>query len=353
MNETSRDKIPASADLEALKAGGLPIVLYGDGWYAPYVRQFLARQGLKAAACFVDDGFTSSAGTMNYDEVRRRFEKFNIVIAFADFRLAEKKLARKAPGQTAGVYFFNVMGELLGNTFDRAYAEAHKQQFGLVREMFADELSKRTYDAFINAKLGDREGLYDVWRRDQYFPEGIIKLSENEVFVDGGAYTGDTLLAFIRKAEYKYSKCYAFEPEPENAARLCALAGRQGFRDVNIVVKGLWSKAAALRFAAAEGETGSAVSETGGALIEADAIDNLAPDATFIKLDVEGAELEALKGAVETIRRNRPKLAVCLYHKPGDLFEIPLFIKSLAPEYRFYLRQHQPVSCELVLYAVL
>jgi len=353
MNETFHDKISASADLEALKAGGLPLALYGDGWYAPYVREFLARHGLKAAATFVDDGFTASAGTINFGEVRRRFEKFNIVIAFADFRLAEKKLAQKDLGQAVGIYFFDVMGELLGNTFDRAYAEEHKEQFGKVRGLFADELSKQTYDAFINAKLGDREGLYEVWRKDQYFPEGIIKLSESEVFVDGGAYTGDTLLAFIRKAKNKYSKCYAFEPEPGNAAKLQALAGRQNFRDVSIIAKGLWSKADTLRFAAAEGETGSAISETGGASIEADTIDNLAPDATFIKLDVEGAELEALKGAAETIKRNRPKLAICLYHKPGDLFEIPLFVKSLAPEYKFFLRQHQPVACELVLYAVI
>ncbi len=340
-------------DIEALKASGLPLALYGDGWYTPYVRAYLARHGLKAAACFVDDGFTASTGTAGYGEVNRRFGKFNVVIAFADFRLAGEKLRKKDLGQVAGVYFFDVMGELLGNTFDRAYAQRHKEQFGLVSEMFRDELSKKTYAAFINAKLGDREGLYDVWRRDQYFPEGIIELSENEVFVDGGAYTGDTLLAFVRKAKHKYSRCYAFEPEPENAAKLNALAGRQGFRDVSIIAKGLWSKGDALRFAAAEGTAGSAISAVGSLSIEVDSIDNAAPDATFIKLDVEGAELEALKGAAATIKRNRPKLAVCLYHKSGDLFEIPLFLKSLAPEYRFYLRQHQPVSCELVLYAVI
>ncbi|MFH1618985.1 MAG: FkbM family methyltransferase [bacterium] len=70
-------------------------------------------------------------------------------------------------------------------------------------------------------------------------------------------------------------------------------------------------------------------------------------------MDIEGAELDALKGAAETIKKNRPKLAICIYHKPSDLFEIPLFIKSLVPEYRFYLRQHQPISCDLVLYAVI
>ena len=358
MSETFPDNITAGpgrarADIETLKGSGLPLALYGDGWYAPYVREYLARHGLRAAACFVDDGFTASAGTVGFEEARRRFEKFNVIIAFADFRLAGGKLSKKDLGQVAGVYFFDVMGELLGNTFDREYAELHKEQFGLVREMLGDELSKKTYDAFINAKLGDLDGLYDVWRKDQYFPEGIIQLSENEVFVDGGAFTGDTLLAFIRKAKNKYSKCYAFEPEPENAAKLNVLAGRQGFRDVRIVGKGLWNKADTLRFAASEGTTGSEISETGSTSIEVDTIDNASPDATFIKLDVEGAELEALKGAAETIKRNRPKLAICLYHKPGDLFEIPLLIKALAPEYRLYLRQHQPVSCELVLYAVI
>ena len=344
----------AGADIEALKGSRLPIVLYGDGWYAPYVREYLARYGLKAAACFVDDGFTSSAGTVSFDEVRRKFEKFNIVIAFADSRLAGEKLGQKDRGQAAGIYFFDAIGALLNYTIDRAYVERNKARFGMVREMLGDELSGKTYLAFLNSKLsGDADGLYDVCRKDQYFPGEIIGLSDREVFVDGGAYTGDTLLAFIRKTNNKYARCDAFEPEPGNAARLRALAGRQQWRDVRIIGKGLWSKAAALNFYASEDTSISALSVTGGASVEVAAIDEACPDATYIKLDVEGAELEALKGAAGTIKRNRPKLAVCLYHKPGDLFEIPLFIKSLVPEYRFYLRQHQPVSCELVLYAVI
>ncbi len=343
------------ADKDALKAlGRLPFVIYGDGWYAPYVREYLARSGLEAACCFVDEGHTSSAGTVSFDEVKRRFGKFNIVIGFADFRLAWSKLAQKERGQVAGIYFFDVMGPLLNYNFDRAFVERHKEKFGLVNEMLCDELSQRTYAAFLSVKLGGAAGLlYDVWRRDQYFPEGIIGLTGREVFVDGGAYTGDTLLTFLRKTDNKYVRCYAFEPEPGNTARLNALAGRQRFRDVEIIGKGLWSKAAVLNFAAEGGTAASSISEKGTASIETETIDNVSPGATFIKLDVEGAELEALKGAAATIKRNRPKLAVCLYHKPGDLFEIPLFIKSLVPEYRLYLRQHQPVSCELVLYAVI
>ena len=360
MRNTFLDKIiyapgRGEADGEALKSlGRLPFVLYGAGWYAPYVREYLARFGLKAAACFVDDGFTSTGETVSFDEVRRKFGRFNIVIGFADSRLARRKLAQKDCGQTEGIYFFDVMGALLNCSLDRAYVERHKERFGMVHELLCDGLSRETYAAFLNSRLGGgEEALYGVWRKDQYFPQDLVQLSDREVFVDGGAYTGDTLLSFIRKTKNEYERCYAFEPEPENLAKLNLLAERQLFRDVCVIGKGLWSRAETLRFAAAEGLSGSAISRTGNTAIAVDSIDNVAPDATFIKLDVEGAELEALKGAAETIKRNRPKLAVCLYHKPGDLFEIPLFIKSLVPEYMFYLRQHQPVSCELVLYAVI
>ncbi|MGD9642613.1 MAG: FkbM family methyltransferase [Elusimicrobiales bacterium] len=342
----------AATDMEELKASGLPLALYGDGWYAPYVREFLARRGLRAAAVFTDAGFTTSGEAVSFGEVSARFERFDIVIAFANARLAREKLARLDRSRVAGVYFFDVMGELLDNTFDRAYLETNKAQFEAAYGLLGDDLSRRTFEAFINNKLGGPpEALADLSRKEQYFPKGIIELSDSEVFVDGGAYTGDTLLTFMRLAG-GCAGCSAFEPDPATAAKLRATVEKRGLRGVTVHNKGLWSEPATLPFAVWHGTSASAVSGAGEVSVEADTIDRLAPGATFIKLDVEGAELEALKGAAETIRRNRPRLAVCVYHKPGDLFEIPLFIKSLVPEYRFYLRQHQPVACETVLYAV-
>ncbi|EOS66974.1 FkbM family methyltransferase [Oscillibacter sp. 1-3] len=76
------------------------------------------------------------------------------------------------------------------------------------------------------------------------------------------------------------------------------------------------------------------------------------PKVTMIKMDIEGSELEALKGAKKTIQRNKPKLAICIYHKPEDMLEIPLYIKSLVPEYKLYVRHHSNSNVETVLYAV-
>ena len=344
----------AGEDIKELRAAGLPIVLYGDGWYAPYVREYFKRRGLPVAAVFTDAGFTTSGQAVSFDEVSRRFSRFNIVIAFANARLAREKLGRLDRSRVAGIYFFDVMGELLGNTFDRAWLEARKAQFGAAYGMMADDLSRTTFEAFLNSKLGGAaEALADVSRKEQYFPKGIIELSDREVFVDGGAYTGDTLLTFMRLTGGKSARCCAFEPDPATAVKLQATVEKRGLRSVTVFNKGLWSAPATLPFAVWHGTSASAVSGAGEVSVEGVTVDRAAPDATFIKLDVEGAELEALKGAAETIRRNRPKLAVCVYHKPGDLFEIPLFIRSLVPEYRLYLRQHQPVACETVLYAVL
>ena len=344
----------AADDMQRLKADNLPLVLYGDGWYAPYLREYLGRRGLAPAAVFTDAGFTTSGQAVSFAEVNRRFEKFNIVIAFANAPLAREKLARLDRARVGGVYFFDVMGELLGNTFDRAWLEENKARFGAAYDLLADDLSRETFRAFLDAKLGgNAEALAAVSRKEQYFPKGIIHLSDSEVFVDGGAYTGDTLLTFMRLTGGKCTRACAFEPETANAAKLAATVAARGLRGVTVHNKGLWSAPATLPFAVWHGTSASAVSRAGEVSVEADTVDRLAPDATFIKLDVEGAELEALKGAAATIKRNRPKLAVCVYHRPGDLFELPLFIKSLVPEYRFYLRQHQPVACETVLYAVI
>ena len=87
--------------------------------------------------------------------------------------------------------------------------------------------------------------------------------------------------------------------------------------------------------------------------VNADSIDNVLKErpATYIKLDVEGSELETLKGATNTIQKYRPKLAISLYHKPEDIVTLPLYIESLGMDYKYYMRHYQTRWCETILYA--
>ena len=105
-----------------------------------------------------------------------------------------------------------------------------------------------------------------------------------------------------------------------------------------------------------QGPTGAGhISNACNNYVEADSIDNVHYNdrITLIKMDIEGAEMNALRGAVYTIQNQKPRLAICIYHKPQDLYEIPIYIKSLVPEYRLYVRHHADLFAETVLYATL
>jgi hypothetical protein len=116
---------------------------------------------------------------------------------------------------------------------------------------------------------------------------------------------------------------------------------------------GLWSTPTRLAFSG-RGNTDSKINKAGDMFIDVTSIDTVLSGGrvSFIKLDVEGAELEALKGAKNTIKKYRPRLAVCLYHKPEDIIEIPLYIKSLVSDYNFYIRHHSTWKDETVLYCI-
>lgn len=190
--------------------------------------------------------------------------------------------------------------------------------------------------------------------RQQYFDEAIMKVSENEIFVDGGCYDGSTSRLFAEWCGGNYRKIYAFEPDIENYER-CKALGKQ-FRDIELINKGLWSKASVLRFAGDGSQGSRLVGEGAAGTVEVPvaAVDETTAGdmVTFIKLDVEGAELEALKGAQNTIRQYHPKLAVSIYHKKEDIWEIPEYILSLSVDYQFYIRHYQFSENETILYAV-
>ncbi len=123
---------------------------------------------------------------------------------------------------------------------------------------------------------------------------------------------------------------------------------------VELMKMGLWCRNTNLAFQCDE-LAGSHIveSDEGGTQVKVVALDSCVQEkVTFIKMDIEGAELKALEGAKQLITKYRPKLAICIYHKREDMWEIPYFIKSLVPEYKLYIRHYSNYDYETVLYAV-
>lgn len=209
------------------------------------------------------------------------------------------------------------------------------------------------HDLIYDGTLFSSDVLYDP---EQYFSPDFITYEDCEVFVDAGCFDLSTSLKL--RAHCKSLKVYAFEPDPENYKRCLARKRATDFTEAKIFPYGTWSERKTLHFDST-GSSSSHVScnyasETGMELLAVpidDVIENC-DQVTFIKMDVEGAELESLKGARKIIVRDKPKLAICIYHKPEDMWEIPLYIKSLVPEYKLYIRHHESSPCETVLYAL-
>lgn len=195
------------------------------------------------------------------------------------------------------------------------------------------------------------DGMWWLGDYPQYFDGDILKPIEHETFIDGGSLDGGDSRNFVTWCEEHYDTIYAFEPDQENLAKM-----QKALEEIDrfeICPVGLWNTKDVLKFSSGSAENCS-ISEDGDVSIDVDSIDNVlgGRPATFIKMDIEGSELKALEGATETIRKYRPKLAICVYHKPEDIIDIPLKILEINPNYTFYLRHYSYVDTETVLYAV-
>ena len=193
------------------------------------------------------------------------------------------------------------------------------------------------------------EGQYNFTNypyKPSYFQQDFINLYDNETYVDVGCYTGDTIKQFFDACKGKYKKIYGFEPHPVNFKTTNETVKRLGLQNVHILPNGAWSSEGEFAFISEYGDAakagGARIMDHGDMHIKTTTIDKALGDenVTFIKMDIEGAELEALKGAENTIKRCKPKLAICIYHKPEDIVEIPMYLFSIMPDYRFYLRHH-------------
>lgn len=188
----------------------------------------------------------------------------------------------------------------------------------------------------------------------QYF-EDFIQYKEREVFVDAGVLDLYTSLRFAEECNKRHIldyKVYAFEPDVKSYERCIAIKEQHPEIDITLVNKGLWSSDTTLHFQATGGADAKITEEGIGQIAVVSLDSYMNEKVTFIKMDIEGAELEALKGCQNIIKKYRPKLAISVYHKKGDLVEIPIYLMNLVPDYHFYLRHYSSGFVETVLYAL-
>jgi FkbM family methyltransferase len=225
-------------------------------------------------------------------------------------------------------------------------------------DLWEDASSRAEYVAQVRFRLcADLDGLPHPVAHSQYFPDDLFTWSDDEWIVDGGAYDGDTVRAV--STMHGFGHLLALEPDPANFVKLqetvAALPPAARAKvDCRQVALGSERRALYLDATGTAASATSASPSAGTIAVRAETLDSLVDGSwpTFIKLDIEGFEVEALQGARETIQRHAPVVAVCVYHRQDHLWRIPLLLSNWRDDYAFFLRPHNEEGWDLVCYAV-
>lgn len=234
----------------------------------------------------------------------------------------------------------------------------NKNKYFNLNQYYKDSLSQYIIDCIINYRLSfATKWLEKAYEKScsadkkTYFDSEIVKLGPEEVFVDCGGYTGDTTADFIRFQNNNYKKIYIIEPDSE----LLEIAKNDltKYSNIKYCNFGVGDKNEQLKFNS-HGSSGSGtIDEMGESFINIVKLDDFIVDKpTYIKMDIEGAELNALKGAQQLIKNYTPKLAISVYHKLRDIYEIVEWVDSLELGYKFYLRHYSNSYDDTILYCV-
>lgn len=338
--------------------------IHGAGDYGRLIARLLSEAG------FTVDGFIDRRAGANFSQIDGRPVVHPDAMtadrargkAFVGGVMNPGAASREMLAWAAGLPFAGrVLGadlpELLGPAADAIWQGSRTQMLRNIESLAA--FAGRLADAkSLEVLLGlltwrvTHDGVHPAYEpSEQYLPRDLPLFDRAITFVDGGAFTGDTCRHFLERG-VEVARYIAFEPDLANLERLAAFT-RAAPMESLVVPCGLGDRFADLAFVEGQGPC-SRISQAGegAASIRIAALDEvlptLAPD--FLKLDVEGAELAALKGGARAIERGRPRLAIALYHAPADLWEIPAWVGERYQT--LHLRQHGRNAVETVLYVM-
>lgn len=292
--------------------------------------------------------FNKSLPMYSLEEWLDSHDKTDIIIDFSFFHTDLIEGYREKIGK---IYLGDIMGTFI---FDKPYIITYgmfDSYYDRIEWTYAhlDKQSQQEFIAYIYQKMfGNYNKMY---HKTQYFDKDIVTLSSDERYIDCGAFNGDSIVEFYNAVSGKYDKIIAYEMDDVNLVALQENINSYNVHDCKIIGCGVGEKHEIIK--GTKGMNSTSYLGHGIDDVEVVSIDDTVDGkVTFIKMDIEGFELQALKGAKNTIIDNKPKLAICMYHKFEDLWEIPQYILSIVPEYKLYFRNYHNSASECILYAL-
>jgi len=327
-----------------LANSGKPVALYGMGNGADKILAVFADKGIAASAVFASDGFARGNlfhgfPVRSYAETASALGDFTVAVAFASSRPeVVANVERIAAERELVVPDVPVAG---GGLFDADFARRHADELRAARALFADPRSREVFDLVCEARLtGCWQPLMDSADPEDIPGYGLLDLASYTSFADLGAYTGDTVRALLPFAP-RIENIVAVEPDRRSFAKLEAFLASLPIQTRAVRAAVSDSDGSLLAFSDGAGR-GSSLSPSGaGVSVPSVTLDSLVADGRvdFVKFDVEGAESAAIRGSRRTLERCRPDLRVAVYHRPEDIFAIPLAVRDMLPRHALFLRR--------------
>ncbi len=347
-HQTVIEKIKSQSDT--------PLYLWGCGNVAREVFRILSENEVLLSGCVIDvDMDINSFMGMKVErlaDVLHRESSLNIIIGHAQYH--RKKELESLPN-IQNVY-------CLPNPFKtheditEEYYRQHIDDFKKSEGLFKEELSKKVFRAYIESRVyGNVDAIFDAFTRQMSFIDNDIWKLYNEVYVDCGAYNGDTIVKFVDATSGRYKGIYAFEPDHRIFCRMKERIKPYDDGRIHLFEKGLWNKNTFLNFILDEEQSGYATeasipdNEHTIAVCKLD--DIIKDDVTLIKVNMSGSNRECIEGARRIIRACRPKIAITVGLTKENLYQIPILLNEINPDYDLFLRFNESMPSRICLYA--
>lgn len=341
---------------------GEKIIIYGGAVGAKRVISFLEAHNIYPEYVVVDDNYYKAGVYIGKYEVQtlskvlsNTKDIFDIIVAFGYYNPNNLE-PYKAQIHKILDYeiFYGALEYGTISTVSKEYYVQNKMLLNQIYGLLEDELSQKSMVSYINQRISGEQRYSDgLVQNNQYFECNLIDFQNQSLFVDCGAFNGNDSRKFFALSS-ENSKAVVFEPDSYNMEIVKKNLSEYGNR-VLYIEKGLLDTEKKVYFNEGDGSA-SSVSSSGTVELLCTTLDASLMDVdckvSFIKMDIEGSELDALKGGEKIIKRDKPVLAICVYHKPEDIIDIPLYLKNLNLGYKFYMRRYDSHMIETVLYAV-
>ncbi len=339
--------------VEQLKADNLPVVLWGCGSLSYNTRKMLEYNGICIDAVWVDVKQARNsieAEEMQFEEIVERFGVFNVVCGHSRYDLAKE--TENKYREINKIYCFVNICYGRWERISKSFILDHLNDYEYIYNLLEDQLSRDCMSAYLNCK-NTEDYTYIIpyaENRASYFDNPFFDISNDEVYLDLGAYDGDSIREFIQCSDCRYKEIIAMEPEAKSYNKLLKYINDSGIQNVSTFENGCWDDNKTLRLDL--NEESSSISDE-GAEIEVRRIDDQFKNKgiTLIKINYLNGVVETIKGAKETLKKYKPNIVVTVGFDEWGVINIPRIIKEINPDYKLSLRYASPMPARLLLFA--